>query len=207
VRDDRRRKSLDVDDVEQLLVSLGGEPTSEPEPLPSLDETGDESGAETEGAIESEAETEGEIESESETEGEIESETEGPEPQPRKHDGAKAKTIVVSAATAYEAGNDRDAETLFHQALGHDRRNVEALVGLHQIHFDRGEWRQALDFARRAASLRPKRPDLQMFVGDSCMKVLDYDCAREHYENAQQLGDTRAKQRLRILAERLGGSG
>jgi tRNA A-37 threonylcarbamoyl transferase component Bud32 len=200
VRDDRRRRTLDVDEIDRLLVDLGAEPEPEPEPEPVVAFVppppapdfglGPGSG---------------------ETEGEIEAETEGPDPAApdgvsTQEGTAKAKSAVVAATAAYEAGSDREAETLFHQALARDRRNLDALVGLHRIHFDRGEWRQALDFARRAVVLRPKRSDLQMFVGDSCMKVLDYDCAQKYYATAQQLGDPRAKQRLHILADRLGGS-
>jgi tRNA A-37 threonylcarbamoyl transferase component Bud32/tetratricopeptide (TPR) repeat protein len=212
VRDDRRRKKLDVDDVELLLVGLGAQSEAEPAeatpaPLPDIVPGEGEAGDETEPEP-------GEPESESgETEPEPESgETDDADPtletdtDSGKQGATKAKSTVTSAKAAYDAGHDADAERLFHQALAHDRRNLDALVGLHRIHFDRGQWRQALDFARRAASLRPKRAELQMFVGDSCMKVLDYDCARAHYLAMQRLGDARAAQRLHILEARLGDS-
>jgi hypothetical protein len=38
------------------------------------------------------------------------------------------------------------------------------------------------------------------------MKVLDYSCARSHYEQAQQLGSKQATQRLSMLDERVGAA-
>jgi tRNA A-37 threonylcarbamoyl transferase component Bud32 len=203
VRDDRRRQKLDVDDVELLLADLGGKPEVEaievepvalPDIVPGEGETGeDETGSDTETGEAETGETEGELPAAA-------SRTPTSSQNP-----TKAKATVASAKAAYDAGRAGDAETLFHQALAQDRRNTDALVGLHRIHFDRGQWRQALDFARRAAALRPKRADLQIFVGDSCMKVIDYECARTSYQAAQRLGDPRAQQRLQILVDRLGG--
>jgi tetratricopeptide (TPR) repeat protein len=193
VRDSKRLNAERTADLDALLADLGVPLEPEPEPL-ALPPEPTTAGTETAG----------------DTASEIEAETEGSEPTaPDGSDSdagkSKAQSSVTAAKAAYEAGRDRAAETLFHKALAADSRNVDALVGLHRIHFDRAEWRQALDFARRAAAIRPKRADLQIYVGDSCMKVLDYDCARERYETAKKLGDTRAKQRLEILADRLGG--
>jgi tetratricopeptide (TPR) repeat protein len=191
-------------DIDRLIVDLAGKPTIEPEPPPQVEPKGPfvaalETASETEGGVA--GETEGDVAGE--TDGDVAGETEDPTPTEAKR--PKSDASVSLAKAAYDSGRDRDAETLFHRVLAQDKRNVDALVGLHRIHFDRGEWRQALEFARRAAALRPKRPDLQMYVGDSCMKVLDYGCARTHYESAKKLGDTRAQQRLQILADRLGG--
>ncbi|PRP90312.1 Serine/threonine-protein kinase PknB [Enhygromyxa salina] len=115
---------------------------------------------------------------------------------------AEISATVRAAEAAYNAGHDKKAERLFHRALGLDRRSVSALVGLHNIKFDRGQYRQALSYAKRALVQRPKRGDLHMLVADSCMKVLDYECARTHYEHASERGQSRAKQRLRMLDER-----
>jgi tRNA A-37 threonylcarbamoyl transferase component Bud32/tetratricopeptide (TPR) repeat protein len=129
-----------------------------------------------------------------------------PEPEPDTHamPASASKQVVDRAQAAYDAGRDDHAAKLFHQALARDRNNVEALVGLHQIAYDRGDYRDALDYAKRALALRPKRGDLALDVGDACMKVLDYACAKHHYETAGKLGDRRASARLELLKERIG---
>ncbi|PRP91443.1 Serine/threonine-protein kinase PknB [Enhygromyxa salina] len=121
----------------------------------------------------------------------------------RKHKSSN-KAAVEAAQAAYEAGRNDEAERLFRQVLARNSRNVAALVGLHHIYFDRSDYRQALEFARRAVRLRPKRKDLHMFVGDSCTKIMDYGCARKHYQKAKGLGHSQAGQRLSLLEKRVG---
>lgn len=123
--------------------------------------------------------------------------------EPRHHARALATTLA-SAKSAYASGQRDEAERLYHRALEYDSHSVIALVGLHRINFDRGNHRDALRYAQQAAQLRPKRGDLHVFMGDSCMKVLDYSCARTHYQQAKQLGDKLSQQRLTLLSERLG---
>jgi tetratricopeptide (TPR) repeat protein len=140
-----------------------------------------------------------------------------PAPANEAHDDAKpepiagrdrstAKTLVTSGKAAYQTGDLDEAKRAFHRALAADGSNLEALIGLHRIHFDRGDFKDALTYAKKALTLRPKRGDLNLYVGDSCMKVLDYGCARSHYQRAAEAGDSRAPARLRMLDDRLGGS-
>jgi tetratricopeptide (TPR) repeat protein len=117
-------------------------------------------------------------------------------------DEREAAELAEQGKHAYRTGNPFEAERLYRAALDLDAENLAALVGLHHIHFDRGEYPEALDTVERAATLRPSRGDLQLLVGDSCMKIENYTCARVRYERAAELGDKRASQRLRVLGER-----
>ena len=129
------------------------------------------------------------------------------EPRKEPRQRGDAKTLIKRAKSAYTSGRSDEAERLYHRTLALDEHNLPALIGLHHIHFDRGKYKDALAYAKQALALRPKRGDLNLFVGDSCMKVLDYSCARTHYEAARAAGDGRAEGRLELLDKRLGKEG
>lgn len=124
------------------------------------------------------------------------------DPRPGAKDSSPK--LLASAKRAFDAGRSDEAETLYRKALARSARNVDALVGLHHIHFDRGEYRKALDFVERAVELRPKRASLRMYAGDACVKVLDWTCARKHYRKAKALGVARAQDRLDLVDEQSG---
>jgi hypothetical protein len=44
-------------------------------------------------------------------------------------------------------------------------------------------------------------------VGDACVKVLDYSCARAHYKKAKQLNHPDGAQRMAMLDQRVGKPG
>ena len=96
----------------------------------------------------------------------------------------KARDLAGRASAAYGSGNIEQARKLFQQALEADRNNVDALLGLYDLHFDRAEYKDALTYGKRALALRPKRGSIAVSVGDACVKVLDYACARQHYNLA-----------------------
>jgi tetratricopeptide (TPR) repeat protein len=126
-------------------------------------------------------------------------------PAPSKKSArAEAAMLATQGDEAYESGQRDEAERLYQRSLQLDGDNLAALIGLHRINFDHGQFKDALAYAKQALALRPKRSDLNLYVGDSCMKVLDYNCARSHYEHALELGSKQASQRLRMLDERLG---
>jgi tetratricopeptide (TPR) repeat protein len=127
-----------------------------------------------------------------------------PEPAPKPDASAIAKQLAAEGDAAYKAGEREEAERLYQRCLARDANNLDALVGLHRLSFDRGHFKDALAYAKQALALQPKRGDLNLYVGDACMKVLDYDCARTHYEQANTLGNKQAAKRLRMLDERLG---
>jgi tetratricopeptide (TPR) repeat protein len=125
------------------------------------------------------------------------------EPSPTRA-SAEANELALAGDSAYQSGLRDEAKRLYQRSLALDGNNLAALIGLHRLSFDRGEFKDALTYAKRAQTLRPKRGDLHVYVGDSCMKVLDYGCARTHYQRAEELGDRQAAQRLRMLDQRLG---
>ncbi|WP_181234555.1 serine/threonine-protein kinase [Enhygromyxa salina] len=125
----------------------------------------------------------------------------------RRSDGGSLDSVdstLSEAKEAYGAGQLERAASLYHRMLELDAHNITALVGLHRISYDRGEFRDALRYAEQASRLRPKRAELHLFMGDACMKVLDYGRARRHYQRAEQLGDKQARHRLSFLADLLG---
>jgi hypothetical protein len=117
-------------------------------------------------------------------------------------DRKAAKQLVGQAEQAYASGKSSEAERLYHRALEQDRNSVAAIVGLYDLHFDRAEFRDALGYAKRALALQPKQGRHAIAVGDACMKVLDYPCARTHYELALARGDARASKRIELLDAR-----
>ena len=125
-------------------------------------------------------------------------------PQAGSSASGASKTLSKQAKAAYDRGETSKAERLYRQALTKSSRNTDALVGLHRINFDRGDFREALDFAERAVTLRPKQGNLRIYAGDSCVKVHDYKRARKHYNEAKQLGVASATKRLSMLAEKTG---
>jgi len=133
-------------------------------------------------------------------------ETKQAEPSDTARNRSESAALASRAKSAYLAGHGNEAERLYHRSLELDGSSAAALLGLHHLHFDRGNYKDALAYAKKARALQPNRADLNLYVGDSCMKVLDYSCARTHYERAAKLGDEQASQRLKMLAERLGGS-
>ena len=189
--------------LDLLIAELGGPPAREDVP-PELSRghTGNGSGA----TLDDETEADDERETEADVEPEVEPAPEpASQPEPPRESEPSTTSTLASARAAYDSGRDDEATRLYQQLLARDRNNLDALVGLYRIAFDHGDFREALAYARRAAQLRPKRADLRLGVGDACMKVLDYACARSHYEAAAQLGDRQAPKRLELLDARIGG--
>ena len=80
----------------------------------------------------------------------------------------------------------------------------EAVARFGERDVTRAEYKDALTYGKRALALRPKRGSIAVSVGDACVKVLDYACARQHYKTALELGDSRATARLQMLDKRVG---
>jgi tetratricopeptide (TPR) repeat protein len=134
------------------------------------------------------------------------------EPQPTesrttsstKSDPAKAGALVKNAVNAFRSGKIGEAEKLLHQALEADRGSHLALITLSELHYQRGNYRDAAKFASNAVKLVPRKSDYQIQLGDAYFKVLRYTDARTHYEKAEALGDSRARERLKRLESKLG---
>ena len=121
-----------------------------------------------------------------------------------RSDKEASKKLARSATSAYNSGKSKEAERLYRQALAKSARNVDALIGLHNIYFDRSDYRKALEYAERAVKVRPSQGSLRIYAGDACMKTLNYKCARKHYTQAKSLGVAKASKRLERLDEQTG---
>ena len=53
-------------------------------------------------------------------------------------DAGRARELADAGMKALGAGRRGDAESLFHQAIAYDNRNVKALMGLSDVYFDNG---------------------------------------------------------------------
>ena len=102
------------------------------------------------------------------------------------------------------AGKRKEAESLFHQALGYDNRNASALIGLSDLEFDRGAHQRAADFADKAIAAAPKNGSYHLRLGDAYFKLLKYTDARGAYQKAKDLGVREAEGRLEKLKAKLG---
>ena len=83
-------------------------------------------------------------------------------------------------------GRLAEAEEAFTRAVRADSTNAVAVGGLAEVAFERARYSDALDYARRAARLAPKRPKYLVATGDAYFKLLRYDEAlRELREGAR----------------------
>ncbi|MBX7082526.1 MAG: serine/threonine protein kinase [Nannocystaceae bacterium] len=120
-------------------------------------------------------------------------------------DPAAAAREITAGRAAIRANDLAVAEQHFHRALRLQRGAAEALAGLAEVHFERGEFPLAVEFGDRAVRARPRNGRYRIALGDAYMRTLEYDAARREYEAAQSLGESRAAARLQALRARLGG--
>ncbi len=121
-----------------------------------------------------------------------------------KRDTKQSNKLVKDARAALAAGKRKDAEGLFHQALGYDNRNASALIGLSDLEFDRGAHQRAADFAEKAIAAAPRNGSYHLRLGDAFFKLLKYTDARSAYQKAKELGIREAEGRLEKLKAKLG---
>jgi tetratricopeptide (TPR) repeat protein len=117
----------------------------------------------------------------------------------------RSNEYVTQGLAALRSGQRRKAETLFHRALGHDHRNHRALDGLGQMHFDQGDYDQAVQYGKRAVDAAPGRGTYRIHLGDAYFKVFRYKDAVAQYKRAEQLGHAEARSRLQKVESKLGG--
>ena len=122
-----------------------------------------------------------------------------------KRDPAAAKAVASDGRAALKRRDYREAERLFHRALGLDRRCAPALIGLSDVHFERGEHAKAVDWAERAVKQAKNNADYRIRLGDAYYKVLRYQDAKREYERAKELGSGQADKRLAKIEDKLGG--
>ena len=121
-----------------------------------------------------------------------------------KRDPARAKELAEEGTQALRAGRRGDAETLFHQAIAYDNRNVKALMGLSDVYFENGVKQKSVQFAELAVEAAPRSKASHLKLGDAYYNVLRYRDALEHYEKARDLGETTAERRIEKVTARLG---
>ncbi|MEZ4381421.1 MAG: protein kinase [Nannocystaceae bacterium] len=121
-----------------------------------------------------------------------------------KRDPQRSRKLSSEAAAALASGQRKQAEGLFHQALALDNRNAAALIGLSDIHFDRSNYQQAVQFAKKAVQAAPKKASYRIRLGDAYFKLLRYTDALAEYEAAGKLGSKEASGRIAKVKSRLG---
>ncbi len=124
--------------------------------------------------------------------------------KPTKRDPSRSRKLSSEAASALASGQRKKAEGLFHQALAFDNRNAAALIGLSDIHFDRSNYQQAVQFASKAVQAAPKKANYRIRLGDAYFKLLRYQDSLREYESAQKLGSKEASGRISKVKARLG---
>ncbi len=120
------------------------------------------------------------------------------------YDPVKSMELTREAEAARRRGALSEAEQLYNQALGSWNRNAAALMGLSDIHFDRGAFDRAVKFANQAVRAEPKNGDYRLRLGDAYFKVLRYNDARRSYEKADEYGNKKAKDRIKRVREKTG---
>jgi tetratricopeptide (TPR) repeat protein len=122
----------------------------------------------------------------------------------QKRDNKRSTALARDARAALAAGDRKQAETLYHQALAADNRNAVALIGLSDLEFDRGAHQRAADYAEKATAAAPKTAAYHLKLGDAYFKLLRYADARSAYAKAKDLGSREADERLTKLKAKLG---
>jgi serine/threonine protein kinase/tetratricopeptide (TPR) repeat protein len=122
-----------------------------------------------------------------------------------KSDPKKAAQLAEDGKAALASGRRAEAESLFHQAVGYDRRNAAALSGLSDVYFDTGSNQKAVLYAERAVQAASKNSTYRLKLGDAYFKVLRYRDALDQYEEAKKLGSSRADERISKVKAKIGG--
>ena len=119
-------------------------------------------------------------------------------------DPQRALQALAEGRTALAQGDLSTALAAFNRALKFDRGNTGALLGLGELHYERGEYHKARTFAKRATAVSPRSGRAWILLGDACFKVLDYDAARDAYTRAAKAGVSAAQSRLQRLDKVVG---
>ncbi|MEM6995174.1 MAG: protein kinase [Myxococcota bacterium] len=119
-------------------------------------------------------------------------------------DKGRAAEAAKQGKAAASQGDLTRAASHFHRALEHDRKNLAALKGLAELHYERSEYAKALRYAERARALAPRSTKLLLLIGDAHVREIHYAKARKAYERAKELGAKRADDRLARLRAKLG---
>jgi tetratricopeptide (TPR) repeat protein len=121
-----------------------------------------------------------------------------------ERDPKRAAQECAAGEAALKAGRTDAAEAAFERAIGLDRRNPRALIGISDVHFDRGSYGKAAQYAAKAVAAAPTNAAYRVRLGDAYYKVHRYAEARDAYAKAVGLGDATAQARLDKVIAKLG---
>jgi tetratricopeptide (TPR) repeat protein len=127
-----------------------------------------------------------------------------PETTAKKRDPKAAAAEAREGLAALKRRALAVAETHFNRALDADPRNLAAISGLGDVHFERGNYQRAVRYADKAVRIAPNKGSYRIKLGDAYLKVLQLSDARKQYEKAKSLGDRQAAGRLALVDKRLG---
>jgi tetratricopeptide (TPR) repeat protein len=116
----------------------------------------------------------------------------------------RALELASEGNKALKSSKLGKAETLYHQALNHDRRCGRALIGLSDVHFERAQHQKAVTWAEKAVKVSGRNSGYRIKLGDAYFKVLRYKDARVQYDRAAALGSGAAKKRIAKLDAKVG---
>lgn len=110
--------------------------------------------------------------------------------------------LVVRANRILSAGDMRQAEVVYLEALEAEPRNPHALAGLARLHLARRAGRQALAYAERAVAVRPRRAAYRVVMGDALTQLGRRAEAQRAYREALRIDPRSREARARLPAGR-----
>ena len=96
----------------------------------------------------------------------------------------EASDVLVARASPLIRTNPADAQRLLEEAVLRDERNPHAAAGLAETHLASGNLREALHWAEQAISLRRRRAEYRLLLGDVLRADGKIDEARRAYRQA-----------------------
>ena len=119
-------------------------------------------------------------------------------------DPVRSMELTREAEAARRRGALTEAEQLFNQALSLWNKNGAAMMGLSDIHFDRGNFDRAVKYAEKAVRAEGDNSDYRIRLGDALFKIFRYADAQKQYDKAAELGHPKAAERLARVRAKLG---
>lgn len=110
--------------------------------------------------------------------------------------------LVVRANRIVSAGDLRQAEVIYLEALAAESRNPHALAGLARLHLARHAGPQALAYAERAVAARPRRSAYRVIQGDALTLLGRRADAQRAYREALSLDPQSREARARLAGTR-----
>jgi len=109
-------------------------------------------------------------------------------------DEAAASKAVAGGRRSLAQGRLPDAEKSFNEAVRADPLSAAAIGGLAEVAFERAQYPEAMDYARRASRIAPRAAEYQIIYGDALFKLLRYTEAKVAYQKAETLAGRRNEQ-------------